>query len=119
MSRDTMYYQRKSPLKQVVRDWYEEQCEEGYDKCLDDLARHGCASGMISDLIYYKDTTAFYLKHKEEISALVSELIADFGMPIHEVFRSWDQSDPLANETSNQNLLAWFAFEETAQRMAR
>ena len=119
MDRHTMYYERKSPLQQVVRDWYAEQCEEGYDKCLDDLARNGCQSGMVSGLIYYKDTAAFYLRHKEEISALVSELIAGFGMPIGEVFRDWDQSDPFANETSNQNLLAWFAFEETAQRIER
>ena len=106
-------------LESTVRAWYEEQCAEGYDKCLDDLARHGCQSGMVSELIYYRDTRAFYDKHEVEISALVSELIADFGMPIGEVFRDWDQSDPFANETSNQNLLAWFAFEETAQRIER
>ena len=99
-----------------VQDWYTEQCEEGYDKCLEDLAQHGCESGMVSDLVYYKDTTAFYRRHKREISRMVSELVSDFGMPIHEVFRGWDQADTFAEETSNQNLLAWFAFEEVARQ---
>jgi hypothetical protein len=106
-----------TPLQQAVRDWYQDQCEEGYDKCLQDLAQHGCQSGMVSDLIYYRDTLAFYARHQAEIGALVSELISDFGMPIDQVFREWDQSDPFANETNNQNLLAWFAFEETARAM--
>ena len=106
-------------LDSTVLAWYQEQCAEGYDKCLDDLAEHGCVSGMVSDLIYYTDTRAFYLKHEVEISALVSELLSDFGMPLHEVFRGWDQADPFANDTSNQNLLAWFAFEDTAQRIER
>jgi hypothetical protein len=105
-------------LQSEVLRWYEAQCEEGYDKCLDDLARHGCASGMVSDLIYYRDTTAFYARHQGEISELVSELVSDFGMPIHQVFRDWDQSDPFANETHNQNLLAWFAFEDTAHKLS-
>ena len=30
-----------------------------------------------------------------------------------------DSDDPLALETQNQNLLAWFAFEETAFQLAR
>lgn len=31
----------------------------------------------------------------------------------------WDKEDPLALSTMNQNLLAWFAFEETAFELAR
>jgi len=30
----------------------------------------------------------------------------------------WDKSDPFADDTNNQNLLAWFGFEETARRLA-
>lgn len=101
-----------------VREWYDDQCAEGYDKCLEDLAQYGCQSGMVSDLIYYKDTTAFYRRHKREISRMVSELVSDFGMPIQEVFRDWDQSDPFAEDTPNQNLLAWFSFEEVARQLS-
>ena len=30
----------------------------------------------------------------------------------------WETDDPMALATFNQNLLAWFGFEETARRMA-
>ena len=30
----------------------------------------------------------------------------------------WETDDPLANDTYNQNLLAWFGFEETAHQLA-
>ena len=36
----------------------------------DDLLQHGCISGMVSSLIYYADTHAFYDKHYEEIEEL-------------------------------------------------
>jgi hypothetical protein len=30
----------------------------------------------------------------------------------------WDKTDPLARDSGNQNLLAWFGFEETARMIA-
>jgi hypothetical protein len=30
----------------------------------------------------------------------------------------WDKDDPLGQEDSNRNLLAWFGFEEAARRLA-
>lgn len=30
----------------------------------------------------------------------------------------WDEEDPLAQNTFNQNLLAWFGFEETLREVA-
>jgi hypothetical protein len=36
-----------------------------------------------------------------------------------EVFgRNWDQDDPFADEFTNQNLLAWYSFEETTREIA-
>jgi hypothetical protein len=93
---------------------------EAYDDKQDffnDLAQSGCISGMISELIYYSDTCAFYERHKSEINQLLSELINSSGMSVDELFRDWDNEDPLALETQNQNILAWFAFEEMAQRI--
>jgi hypothetical protein len=108
-----------TPLEQAVTDWYTENAEEGYGSCLEQLTQHGCVSGMVSDLIYYRDTTAFYLKHKKEIWALLDQLLDDTGLErTQDLLRDWDRSDRWAEETTNQNLLAWFGFEETARRLA-
>lgn len=106
-----------TPLQTAVHNWYQSEVEDGYTTAIDDLLQHGCQSGMVPGLIYYTDTTAFYLKHQREIQALITELADDCGCSIGDLLRDWDKSDPFANETSNQNLLAWFGFEETARRM--
>lgn len=96
---------------------------ENYDEpqgFFDDLAHGGCQSGLIGELVYFSDTTKFYETHKEDINELLKETLEMFGSDASpsEVFGDkWDSEDPLAFDTINQNLLAWFAFEETAQRL--
>jgi len=85
--------------------------------CLEDVVEHGCASGSVPGLIYYADTAAFFSRHREEIVQLVGELVDGTRCGLGELFRDWDNSDPLANEAHNQNLLAWFGFEEVAQHL--
>ena len=55
-----------------------------------DVLHNGCCSGVVSELIYYYDTVRFY---------------------------KWDKEDPLAQDDFNQNLLAWFGFEETLRNI--
>lgn len=69
-----------------------------------DLLSHGCISGMISELIYYNDTHAFYDKYYDEIEELRLELEASCGS--------------LSIKSDYKNFMAWFAFEETARRIA-
>jgi hypothetical protein len=126
-----------TPLEEAVADWYTANAEEGYTSCLEQLAQHGCASGKVSGLIYYRDTTMFFLKHQKEIWALINQLLDDFtgrertrwdllrdyemheyGMIMSKLLNGWVQEDPYAMEIYNRNLLAWFGFEETAQRLA-
>jgi hypothetical protein len=85
-----------------------------------DLSHGGCASGLVGELVYYEDTIAFYQNHKEDINALLVETLEETGMTVPaDLFgEKWDKSDPLAMDTQNQNLLAWFAFEETADALA-
>ena len=86
---------------------------------INDVLQHGCISGMVSGLIYYSETIAFFKKHREDINALLSELISDIGEPVDVLFGDkWDGEDPLAFDTNNQNLLAWFGFEETVRQLA-
>ena len=76
-----------------------------------DVMKDGCRNGACCDLIYYAQTKRFYEEFKHEINELLyksdytnlSELLGD----------DWDKRDPLALDEDNQNLLAWFGFEET------
>lgn len=94
--------------------------DDGARGWLTDLAKGGCESGMVGELIYYRDTCAFYAEHAKAIGSLLASNLDDMGVKSPaELFGSkWDASDPLAQDDTNQNLLAWFAFEETARQLA-
>ena len=70
----------------------------------DDLLQHGCISGMVSSLIYYTDTHAFYDKHYAEIEELRTEYEESTG-------------EPLQINNDLKNFLAWFAFEQVAYEL--
>jgi len=109
-------------LKDHVKDWATERAEDyddGMKGVFKDLLYGGCQSGYVSHLVYYSDTAEFYRGHKAEIDRLLAEMIDSTGLPVHELFGDkWEADDPLANDTYNQNLLAWFGFEETAHQLA-
>lgn len=112
----------ETPLERVALRWINQHatdCESGAEGMLHDLFYGGCTSGMVGSLIYYRDTLPFYQKHLVEISAMLSEVMAECGITDpSELLRDWDKADPLAMDTSNQNLLAWFGFETAARRVA-
>ncbi len=84
-----------------------------------DVLYHGCVSGIVSELIWYSQTTTFYKKYREEINDLLSETMRSTGcFSMSEIFgKHWDDEDPLLIDTHNQNLLAWFGFEETLRNI--
>ena len=86
-----------------------------------DVLHYGCQSGTVGFLIYYRDTVAFYQKYRSEIGELLCDEMRDTGLyAMTELFGDrYDEEDPLANETHNQNLLAWFGFEETLRNIGR
>ena len=111
----------QTPLERNVARWINARAKEygngiGIEGVMSDLS-HGCSSGIVGHLIYYKDTVAFYRKHRAEIDALLTELINDTGSgsPSGLFGKNWDNDDFFAREEANQNLLAWFGFEETAR----
>ena len=77
-------------------------------------------SGIIPELIYYSDTTKWYNKHKNEIRMMLREAMMNYGTnnPADLFGRNWDQDDPFLEDTPNQNLMAWFSFEESAREIA-
>lgn len=50
------------------------QDSEDAEGILDDIITHGCQSGMVNHLIYYKDTVAYFEEHEREIFEFVSEV---------------------------------------------
>lgn len=81
---------------------------------------YGCTSGIVEDLCYYSDTTSYYSKYKEEINELLYKTMDECGIyNLKDLFRNWDEKDPLALDYHNQNILAWFGFEETMRNIAR
>jgi len=106
---------------QKIINGYAEDYENGAKGFLEDLQQGGCQSGMVGELVYYTDTIRFYKNYKDEISILVRDMIGETGESLNSIFKriGWEDDDPLALSDVNQNILAWFGFEETAFNLAR
>lgn len=112
----------ESALERNVARWANARAadyENGLKGVFSDLFYGGCQSGMVGHLIYYKDTLAFYRKHRAEIESLLKETFEETGLfaPVQVFGKKWDETDPFCRETNNRNLLAWFGFEEAARRL--
>ena len=115
----------ETKIEETARLWLNRTgADGGYDDgaagAYRDLMQGGCASGIVSDLIYHADTVAFYKRHASEIDAMLRDACDDSGCLPGKLFErsGWDDSDPLARDTTNQNILAWFGFEEAARTVA-
>ena len=66
-----------------------------------------------------QDTVRFYKQYKEEINNLLYDAMDGTGLyaPSELFGDKWDKEDPLAQYDYNQNLLAWFGFEETLRNI--
>jgi hypothetical protein len=84
-----------------------------------DVLDYGCQSGTVGFLIWYSDTVRFYKQYRSEINDLLYEVTGSCGIySLKELFgKKWDDEDPLATDYYNQNLLAWFGFEETLRNI--
>lgn len=116
------HYPNPTPLESDVIAWMLDQCayddsEFAYDSlssALADLQYGGCASGMVTHLIYYSDIAVYWREYGEECARLVAELADDCGCTIGDMLRDYDSADPLALEDNNRGLIVWAAFEQTA-----
>ena len=109
----------KTKLEKDVAKWLNSHGADYEDKwqgAAKDLMYGGCQSGIVCSLVYYTNTVKFYKKHRAEIDRLLSETMRDLDMKPSDL-RGWDDDDPLARDVYNQNVLAWFAFEEITRRL--
>ena len=84
-------------LKERVREIIE---ENGGKSFADDVLRYGCVSGIVTELIYYKDTHKWFDTYYDEIMALAEEYELETGEELH-----W--------EGDFKNWFAWWSFEKT------
>lgn len=105
--------------KEVIEDQLDEV--DGYDDpktFIEHLCDLCITGGGVSSMIYYDDTLAFLERHSEEINQLLQQGIDEFGS-LQDMFGdNYDNSDPMNLDTHNRNLFAWYAYEETARRIA-
>ena len=96
-------WKEESKLTSEVVDIILDQIED-YDAPQDyfeTVLKYGCVSGVVPALITYKDTEEFFNRHVDEILELLNE-VKEYGEITFEL---------------NRNNLAWFAFEETLNRI--
>lgn len=107
--------------KKVVNVLLDKGTASEIETYINDLMYGGCASGMEGSLIYYNDTLAFYKKYQKEIKTILHKTLQETGFtsPAELFGDKWDIEDIFAEETQNQNLLAWFGFEETVRSIAQ
>ena len=118
MSKRINKQENETRIERVARVWLNNRgrdYDNGWIGAYKDLEHGGCSSGIVGNLIYYNDTKRFYRRHRADINALLTET----GLSFEELFDDkWDKEDPLAQDASNQNILAWFGFEMAARRVA-
>lgn len=110
-----------SPLYRRVCNYIIDRWSNYNDKknIFTDVLYHGCQSGIVGELIYYTDTVRFYKQYRNEINELLYDTMNSTGLysPSDLFGEKWDKEDPLAQNDFNQNLLAWFGFEETLRKI--
>ena len=101
----------------IISEW--DNYENKKDIFLNVL-NNGCANGAVKGLVYYSDTVKFYESYKFDINKLLCKVLNDCGLnsPAELFGDKWDETDLLAVWENNQNLLAWFGFEETITNIA-
>jgi len=107
------------PLKKYVVEYVLEEFNN-YDDIKDffkDLSYGGCSSGMIGDLIYYKDTSDFFDNYEDEIEDLITLNMDRFGIETRPLFIN-SLNGSAENIAQEKNLLSWFAFEEVARDLS-
>lgn len=113
--------QSNSPLTKAVCDFVIQRWHDYTNKkrIFTDVLSHGCQSGCVAELVYTTDCIVFYQKYQREINALLTESMreAEAQSPT-DMLQEWEESDCFAEGVNNQNLLAWYGFEETLWRIA-
>ena len=89
---------KKAVLESLIDKAQEFETNEEIITMVNNILTYGCASGIVSDMIYYNDTESFFDTHSEEIFDLLNESIAE-GLT------------DANNMDFSKNNLSWWAYE--------
>ena len=85
---------------------------------IEEIVQHGCSGGVVPELIYYADTSAFYEKYKEEIWERLWNMHNDMGTDtVLHLIASFNGAKDVGSDLQFSNLLAWWAVEETCYQL--
>lgn len=86
---------------------------------LEDIIKNGCVNGAVSSLIYYKDTTDFYLKYQNEINDTITEMVEVFdGDDVRDILgKNYDYTDSLFLHRYNRNAIVWAVYEYVCSQL--
>tara|TARA_A100001011_G_scaffold162576_1_gene171049 strand:+ start:114 stop:473 length:360 start_codon:yes stop_codon:yes gene_type:complete len=98
-----------------IREWLLDTQERS---TIEDVTRHGCSGGTISELIYYRDTSAFYEKYEDEIWDKLYDAANNCGSKsILHFIASLNGAKDVGCDVGLSNLLAWWATEVICQEI--
>ena len=98
-----------------IKDWILNNLDEGQ---VAEVVLHGCSGGVVSELIYYADSCAFYKKYKEEIWQRLWDSWSDFGGDsVLHFIATFNGADDVGSDDQFRNLLAWWACEDVCREV--
>tara|TARA_R110002012_G_scaffold319547_1_gene540584 strand:+ start:121 stop:435 length:315 start_codon:yes stop_codon:yes gene_type:complete len=95
-----------------IKDWVMENISPSERK---EVLEYGCVNGCVPELIYYRDTCAFYDSHVEEIWDMLDETADAAGQTIMELVASF--RGHIGSDDQFKNALTWWAVEETCYQL--
>ena len=104
MLENTMEGTLKHEVVEIIMDQVDGLENEEILSTVEEIVTYGCQSGVVSALITYSDTEAFFDRHANEIFELVEDTKQEGIIDMN-------------NFTLSKNNLAWFAFEIIAQEI--
>jgi len=99
-----------------IKEWVTNNLEEGQ---VAEVVLHGCSGGIVSELIYYADSCAFYEKYKEEIWDRLYDSAQDCDEHqscLHYV-ATFNGGCDVGSDDQFRNLLAWWACEDVCREI--
>lgn len=93
-------------LEKYALDYLLKNFEDDHQRqnFINEVLNYGCQSGIVSELIYYKDTHHFYDRFYLEIETIRRRYENMTGSPIHV-------------KGDLKNFYAWFGFEQAIQQI--
>ena len=91
--------------KYVINYLLQQGSSNEIESHIKDILQYGCESGIVSELIYYKDTHDFFDKYYSEIDEIRFQYEEETGTN-------------LTIKGDLKNFLSWFSFEQTILNIA-